>query len=106
GPGPVGGARSARARRSARRTSWSACPPRRGSPRGPRRAQATLGGLLPDPDLDSGLTQRLGQVDDLGLELGLTGRGTRPASSQARLAGLEELPLPVPDRLLGDLSLT
>ena len=32
------GARSARARRSASRTSWSACLPQRGSPRGPRRA--------------------------------------------------------------------
>ncbi len=66
GPWPASGARSARACRSTGRTSWSTCPPRCGSPRGPRRAQPALRGLLPHPQLDRGLTQRLGQVDDLG----------------------------------------
>src|SRR5665648_677127 len=41
----------------------------------------------------------LGQVRDLGLQLGLTGRRTGLAGHQPRAAGLQELPLPVPHRL-------
>jgi hypothetical protein len=73
-----------------RRTSRSTCPPRRGSPRGPRRAQPALGTLLPHPDLDRGLTQRLGQNRDLGLQLLLPRRRAAPARCRASgfLAGL------------------
>jgi hypothetical protein len=48
-----------------------------------QRAQAALSGLLPHPDLDRGLTQRLGQIRDLGLELLFAGRepGLAPASA-------------------------
>src|SRR5690606_1392623 len=66
---PASAARSARARRTSRTTSKSACPPPHRSPRGPRRAQAPLSGLLPDADFEMRLPERLGQLRDLRLEL-------------------------------------
>src|SRR5690606_40488014 len=48
-------------------------------------------------------THGLGQLGDLGLQLLLTRRGPRLPRRQAGPAGLEERPLPVPDRLLGHL---
>src|SRR5690606_39895555 len=102
-PWPANAARSVRACRSADRTSRSTCLPRYGSPRGPRRAQPTLRRLLPDPDLDRGLTQSLGQLGDLVLELLLPTRGLGLARLNTGLPALQELALPVPDRLLGDL---
>src|SRR5690606_13401226 len=81
--------------------SKSACPPPHGSPRGPRRAQAPLSGLLPDTDFEMRLPERLGQLRDLRLELLLPRRRTGPARRQARLPRLEEVGLPPADRLLG-----
>src|SRR5699024_9547200 len=85
------------------RTSWSACPRRSGSTRGPRRAQMPLRALLPDPGFEVSLTEGLGEVSDLGLELLLPAGGLGLPSHDARAATLEELALPVPHRLLGDL---
>src|SRR5690625_7231005 len=66
-----------------------------------RWAQAALGALLPHPNLDRSLTQSLGKVSDFFLQLLLPrGRLGLPSLSP-EFAGLEELPLPVPDRLLG-----
>src|SRR5690606_37483613 len=101
--GPADAARSVRARRSLGKTSWSACPLRCGSPRGPRRAQPALRGLLPHPRRQMRLTQSLGQLGDLGLELLLARRWPRLPCHQPGTAGLEELPLPIPYRLLGHL---
>jgi hypothetical protein len=50
-------ARFARACRSPDRTSWSACPPRCGSPRGRRKGQPALRGFLPHRQHDRRLTQ-------------------------------------------------
>src|SRR5918998_5649060 len=63
--------------------------------RGPRRAQAPLGGLLPHPQLHRGLTEGLGQLGPLGLELLLPRPRPGLADRQARIAGLEKLALPV-----------
>src|SRR5690606_33140283 len=101
-PWPASAARSVRACRSACRTSRSTCPPRRGSPRGPRRAQAALRGLLPHSDLDRGFTEGLGQLLDLCLELLPPPRPAGPARGQAGLPRLEEVRLPPADRLLAD----
>src|SRR5438046_4987620 len=70
-----------------------------------RSAKAALRALFPHPQLDRRLTQSLGQVSDLGLQLLLTRRQTRPASSQRGLARLDEVGLPAMDRLLTDLLL-
>src|SRR6218665_3108516 len=92
-------ARSVRAYRIVHRTSRSTCPTQCGSPRGPRRAQAALRTLLPHPDLDRSLTQRLGQLRNLSLQLLLPRRGPGLTRNQTGLASVEELALPVPDRL-------
>src|SRR5690606_40584948 len=60
-------------------------------------------GLLPYPYLDRGLTQRLGQISDLGLQLLLPRRRPRLPRDQALLASLEELRLPPTKRLLRNL---
>ena len=67
------------------------------------KGQTALRGLLPNPDLDRSLTQRVGQVSDLGLELFLTRRRTGPPGRQRGLTGLQEVGLPTADRLLADL---
>src|SRR5699024_2947158 len=85
------------------RTSKSTCPLRCGSPRGLRRAQPALRRLLPHADLDRRLTERLGQIRNLGLKLLLPRRRTGPARRQAGLARFEEVRLPPADRLLTDL---
>src|SRR5699024_11344787 len=102
-PWPASDARCARACRSASQTSRSTCPPRRGSPRGPRRAQPALRRLLPHPDLDRRLAECLCQLLDLRLELLLPRRRTGLARGQTSLPGLEEVRLPPADRLLGHL---
>src|SRR5699024_8769312 len=98
-PWPASDARCARACRSASQTSRATCPPRRGSPRGPRRAQPALRRLLPHPDLDSGFTEGLGQLLDLRLQLLLPRRRTRLAGREPGLPRLEEVRLPPADRL-------
>jgi hypothetical protein len=67
------------------------------------KAQAPLRGALPHPQLDRGLTQCLGQLGDLGLELLLACRGPGLPGDQSGLADFKELTLPVPDRLLRHL---
>src|SRR6218665_1115483 len=92
-------ARSVRACRSVHRTSRSTCPTQYGSPRGPRRTQAALRTLLPHPDLDRNLTQRLDQLRTLSLQLLLPRRGPGLTRNQTDLASIKELALPVPDHL-------
>ena len=55
-----------------------------------------LRALLPDPGFEVSLTEGLGEVGDLGLELLLPAGGLKLPSHDARAAALEELALPVP----------
>lgn len=102
-PAPVGALRDPDQPAEARRRPML----RGGSPRAPRRPQVTLSALLPHPKLYASLTQRGRQVIDLCLKsLHLRVRTRAATLSEALLAALQELPLPVRDRLLRHLCTT
>ena len=62
-----------------------------------------LRALLPDPGFEVSLTEGLGEVGDLGLELLFPAGGLGLPGHDAWAASGEELALPVPHRQLGDL---
>lgn len=104
-PHARGGARSARARRSAHRTSRSACPRPHGRARGPRRAQVALGGLL-HTRRPTAASPRAWVRAATSASAGPAAWRARTGRPSARCGRPQERPLPDAHGLLGDLRST